>query len=104
MNTGLVVVSVTVVTEVLMLVVVDGVGVSVVVGADEVVGATVVVGGGGGGGATLDVEGCAVLCSVGTGREAEDVTGADDDEGAVTLLEVAPGLGVLPELVNFTTA
>lgn len=102
----MVVVSVTVVTEVLTLVVVEGVGASVVVGV-VVVGAvvvTVTVEGG----AAVDVDGCAVLCSVGTGCGAVDVAVADGVLGllpvAVTLLDVPAGVGELPELVNVTTA
>jgi hypothetical protein len=101
-----VVVSVTVVTDVLMVAVVDGVvGVSVVVvGAALVVGVAVV------GGGAPEVEGSAVLSLVGLGSGADDSVAADSvlvgaaDVVAVTLLEVTAGLSGLPELVNFTTA
>jgi hypothetical protein len=67
-HTGLVVVSVTVVTDVVTEVVVDGLGASVVVGVALVVGSAVtVVVLGGGGGATLEFDGSVPPCPVGPG-------------------------------------
>lgn len=98
----------TVVTDVLMEVVVDGVGASVLVGATVVVGVAVVVGVTvevtvvGGGGAAV-VLGCGpAVCVVGA---ADSLADADVPTAP---LEVTAGLGELPgELpapVNFTTA
>jgi hypothetical protein len=99
----LVVVSVTVVTDVLMVVVVDGVGVCVVVGSAVVVGVTVVVTVvGGGGAAVLLGSGAAVWVAV-LGGGTASLVGADDVV-AVMLLEVTAGLCDVPALVNFTTA
>jgi hypothetical protein len=95
----LVVVSVTVVTEVVTLVVVDGVGASVVVGGAVVVGVTVVVTVVGGGGAA-EVLGDGAAVSVGA---ADWLVGADDVVG-VMLVEVTAGLGEFPAPVNFTIA
>ena len=98
----MVVVSVTVVTDVLMVVVVDGVGVSVVVGSAVVVGVTVVVTVvGGGGAAVLLGSGAAVWAVVLDGGRTASLVGAED---VVTLGEVIAGLGDVPALVNVTTA
>ena len=105
----------TVVTDVVTEVVVDGVGASVVV----VVGAALVVGSavtvvvlGGGGAAALEFDGSALLCPVGPGCDVWDsLAGADDvvavtllDVTAVTLLDVTAGLSEVPDVVNFTIA
>lgn len=105
-HTGLVVVSVTVVTEVVTSVVVDGLGACVVVGVALVVGSavTVVVLGDGGGGGALEFDGSALLCSVGPLCDVGDVLPGADDVVAETLLDVPAGLSVVPEVVNLTTA
>ena len=106
----MVVVSVTVVTDVVTEVVVGGAEVWVVwvvVGAAVVVGVTVVVTVvGGGGGAAVVLGAGAAVWVVGAGAddsEAGEDVGADDVVGA-RLLEVTAGLSVVPELVYFTTA
>lgn len=99
-HSGFVVVSVTVVTEVLMVVVVDGVGVSVVVdGAVVVVGAADVVVG-----ASLVVGGGATVWVVVLGGAEDDVV-----DGAEVADEVAVLAGVVSRLeseapTNFTIA
>ncbi len=84
-----------------MVVVVDGVGASVVVGAAVVLGVIVVVTVvGGGGAAVLLGAGSAVWVAALDGGT-DSLVGADD---VVTLLEVTAGLWEVPALVNFTTA
>ncbi|MCB1288551.1 MAG: hypothetical protein KDB47_12815 [Mycobacterium sp.] len=94
----LVVVSVTVVTDVVIEVVVEGVGASVVVGVEEVGGTVeviVVVSGGG----------AAVVWPVGAGAGASDSVGPGVEEVAeLELLDVPAGLLEVPAPVNFTTA
>ncbi len=89
----------TVVTEVVTLVVVDGLGASVVVGGAVVVGVTVVVTVVGGGAAdVLGATVCVAVLGVGT---TDSLAGAADG-GGVILVEA--GLGELPVPVNFTIA
>jgi hypothetical protein len=90
-----------VVTDVLMVVVVDGVGVCVVVGSAVVVGVTVVVTVVGGGGAAVLLGSGAAVWVVVLDGGTDSLVGAED---VVTLGEVIAGLCDVPALVNFTTA
>ena len=101
-HTRLVVVSVTVVTEVLIVVVVDGAGASVVVvtGAAVVVGVTVVVGVAVGDTVTVWVVGA----GAGAGASDCEVLGADDDVADGEDVVLVPAGVEESEPTNFTTA
>ena len=99
-HSGLVVVSVTVVTEVVTEVTVVGEDASVVVGGAVVVGVTVVV--------TVVGAGCSLLLGDGAADWVEDPDGGGAslaaDVVAVTLVEVPAGFVDDPALVNVTIA
>jgi hypothetical protein len=100
----LVVVSVTVVTEVTV-VDVGGAGVSEVVGGAVVVGVTVVVTVVGGAGASLLLGAGFAVWVVGAGGGGASLVAGDDDEVAAELVEEVPaGLLDDPALVNDTMA